>query len=361
MLEAYEVGISLALQDGVSDGIALIRRDLAALDRAIAATSQNLAQSTGAVGCGGCGTATIAEPGQACDPAGRACGSCTGSGSCIEAPPAPAPSPAATTDNAASGQIVSVPPPPAALAPGAPAPARPLPAGAAAIAPAGQQAARPPAAPSPVVVVTKAVAGAPQATGLPAMPSVTADRTAGAPTAPPSPPAIPVVMVAPVPGPPVVRPTSPVGPTGIGPCGAAAAQTTATVRRPRHDAACPATPPPCPCPPRWLQRAPLSRGVRRVAPQVAPTPIVGCCPGSPRRCRTATTGVPGFATDRRHGHKGGGAVSRAVALPRPDESASSSRSATDGLVCAATAAETDRDHAGRHRARWRASWALDDQ
>ena len=42
MLEAYEIGISLALQDGVSDGIALIRRDLAALDRAIAATSQSL-------------------------------------------------------------------------------------------------------------------------------------------------------------------------------------------------------------------------------------------------------------------------------------------------------------------------------
>ena len=44
MLEAYEIGISLALQDGVSAGIALIRRDLAALDRAIAATSQNLAR-----------------------------------------------------------------------------------------------------------------------------------------------------------------------------------------------------------------------------------------------------------------------------------------------------------------------------
>ena len=42
MLEAYEIGISLALQDGVSAGIALIRRDLDALDRAIAATSQNL-------------------------------------------------------------------------------------------------------------------------------------------------------------------------------------------------------------------------------------------------------------------------------------------------------------------------------
>lgn len=43
MTEAYEVGITLALQDGVSAGIANIRRDLAALDRAIAATSANLA------------------------------------------------------------------------------------------------------------------------------------------------------------------------------------------------------------------------------------------------------------------------------------------------------------------------------
>ncbi len=43
MAEAYEIGITLALQDGVSDGIAIIRRDLAALDRAIAATSANLA------------------------------------------------------------------------------------------------------------------------------------------------------------------------------------------------------------------------------------------------------------------------------------------------------------------------------
>ncbi len=44
MLEAYEIGISLALQDGVSAGIASIRRDLDTLDRAIAATSQNLAR-----------------------------------------------------------------------------------------------------------------------------------------------------------------------------------------------------------------------------------------------------------------------------------------------------------------------------
>ena len=44
MIEAYEIGISLALQDGVSAGIALIRRDLETLDRAIAATSQHLTQ-----------------------------------------------------------------------------------------------------------------------------------------------------------------------------------------------------------------------------------------------------------------------------------------------------------------------------
>ena len=44
MLEAYEIGITLALQDGVSAGITLIRRDLDALDRAIAATSQNLSR-----------------------------------------------------------------------------------------------------------------------------------------------------------------------------------------------------------------------------------------------------------------------------------------------------------------------------
>ena len=44
MLEAYEIGISLALQDGVSSGIALIRQDLSALDRAIAATAQSLSE-----------------------------------------------------------------------------------------------------------------------------------------------------------------------------------------------------------------------------------------------------------------------------------------------------------------------------
>ena len=42
MPEAYEVGITLTLQNGVSAGIQLIQKDLALLDRAIAATSQNL-------------------------------------------------------------------------------------------------------------------------------------------------------------------------------------------------------------------------------------------------------------------------------------------------------------------------------
>ena len=44
MIEAYEIGISLALQDGVSEGIAVIRRELATLDQAIAATTSNFAR-----------------------------------------------------------------------------------------------------------------------------------------------------------------------------------------------------------------------------------------------------------------------------------------------------------------------------
>ncbi len=50
MPEAYEVGITLALQNGVSAGIQLIQRDLALLDRAIAATSQNLVALEAKVG-----------------------------------------------------------------------------------------------------------------------------------------------------------------------------------------------------------------------------------------------------------------------------------------------------------------------
>ena len=62
MLEAYEIGISLALQDGVSTGIALVRRDLDALDRAIAATSQNLARLQAQAGAAGSGPASVQAP-----------------------------------------------------------------------------------------------------------------------------------------------------------------------------------------------------------------------------------------------------------------------------------------------------------
>ena len=44
MIEAYEIGIKLALQDGVSEGIAAIRRDLGSLDQAIAQTTLRLSQ-----------------------------------------------------------------------------------------------------------------------------------------------------------------------------------------------------------------------------------------------------------------------------------------------------------------------------
>ena len=44
MIDAYEIGITLALQNGVSEGLAAIRRDLGALDQAIAATAQGLAR-----------------------------------------------------------------------------------------------------------------------------------------------------------------------------------------------------------------------------------------------------------------------------------------------------------------------------
>ncbi len=54
MIDAYEIGIQLALQDGVSAGLQVIGRELAEVDRAIAATSAGLQQLTraaeGAVG-----------------------------------------------------------------------------------------------------------------------------------------------------------------------------------------------------------------------------------------------------------------------------------------------------------------------
>jgi hypothetical protein len=52
MIEAYEIGISLALQDGVSVGIDFIRRKLASLDQAILATSNNLARLQQGAGTG---------------------------------------------------------------------------------------------------------------------------------------------------------------------------------------------------------------------------------------------------------------------------------------------------------------------
>ena len=67
MPEAYEVGITLALQDGVSAGIQLIQRDLALLDRAIAATSQNLNALGGKAGGTKLAPAMQASPGSAAD------------------------------------------------------------------------------------------------------------------------------------------------------------------------------------------------------------------------------------------------------------------------------------------------------
>ena len=42
MIEAYEIGITLALNNGVSSGVAAIRQDLEALDRAVASSSAGL-------------------------------------------------------------------------------------------------------------------------------------------------------------------------------------------------------------------------------------------------------------------------------------------------------------------------------
>ena len=44
MIDAATIGITLALQDGVSEGIAAIRRDLSALDRAVDVSAVNLAR-----------------------------------------------------------------------------------------------------------------------------------------------------------------------------------------------------------------------------------------------------------------------------------------------------------------------------
>ncbi len=44
MIDAYEIGIRLALENGVSEGLAKVRQDLAMLDQAVAATARGLAQ-----------------------------------------------------------------------------------------------------------------------------------------------------------------------------------------------------------------------------------------------------------------------------------------------------------------------------
>jgi hypothetical protein len=46
MIDAYEIGIQLALQDGVSAGLEVISRELAEVDRAVAATSAGIANLT---------------------------------------------------------------------------------------------------------------------------------------------------------------------------------------------------------------------------------------------------------------------------------------------------------------------------
>ena len=43
MIDAYTIGITLALNNGVSEGVAAIRRDLEALDRAVDASAAGLA------------------------------------------------------------------------------------------------------------------------------------------------------------------------------------------------------------------------------------------------------------------------------------------------------------------------------
>ena len=43
MIDAYEIGISIALDNGVAAGIAAIRQDLDALDRAVANSATGLA------------------------------------------------------------------------------------------------------------------------------------------------------------------------------------------------------------------------------------------------------------------------------------------------------------------------------
>ena len=116
MLEAYEIGISLALQDGVSAGIALIRSDLATLDRAIAATSQNLARLQAQA------SQTAAPPRPA--PAAPNPAPVRATATSPAEPPDPVPLPGAAASKPAE-PLPNAAPPPAVMA-AAPTPERPL-------------------------------------------------------------------------------------------------------------------------------------------------------------------------------------------------------------------------------------------
>ena len=63
MIDAYTIGITIALDDGVSAGVATIKQDLLALDRAVQATAagllalRRLGEQVGTIGGGGSSTA----------------------------------------------------------------------------------------------------------------------------------------------------------------------------------------------------------------------------------------------------------------------------------------------------------------
>lgn len=68
MIDAYTIGITIALEDGVSAGVAAIQQDLLALDRAIQATAagllalRRLGQQTGVIGSAGPAPASSHAP-----------------------------------------------------------------------------------------------------------------------------------------------------------------------------------------------------------------------------------------------------------------------------------------------------------
>ena len=60
MIEAYEIGIKLALENGVSEGLALVQRDLAAVDKAVEASAARLAMLARAAQAAVGGVAAVA-------------------------------------------------------------------------------------------------------------------------------------------------------------------------------------------------------------------------------------------------------------------------------------------------------------